>query len=250
MSYEDNFNAIFPAYAKHLFKYGSAISTTARKVIWDGATALYTGFIASENKVLVSSSSTDDGDGTAAENIVIIGQGDDGLEISDLITLSGSTPVLSNKLFKIIYRAYVFNSFDRNEDTGPNHGTITIYEDGVPLNIMARILPTIGASLMCVYKIPANQYGVFNIFRAFGASGKTTTIEIFLRYNVGRGNAWNSAGSVVIPPNGAPAVIDFNGKGLILKPGTEIIVTAKVDLTTGMVSADFDIELFDLLEDE
>ena len=136
-----NLDVIAANYERTVFKFCRGVITN-KAVLWEGAAA-YTGWLAAAASCEIISDSADDKVGSGgAVNLTVVGQGDDGLEISETKALNGDTgPVALTNEYKIIYRAFCPDSEDNDPITGGNHGTITIRRTAGPIT-MATILPT------------------------------------------------------------------------------------------------------------
>jgi hypothetical protein len=172
--------AVADSYENYVLKFGRA-SITAESVIWNGGGA-YTGYLAAENKVQVVSDSVDDkAAGGGALTVRLIGQGDDGIEKREDITLNGTTPVESLEDFAIVYGFLVRTTEDANQFTGPNHGTIDAYETGTPANVMAKINPTNGSALMCVYRVPVDKYAEIKHMDVYPVAAQPVVLSVNIK---------------------------------------------------------------------
>lgn len=143
-----------------ILKVKGRVSHDAECIVWDGGDteADYPGWLTAEATCEVLSGSADDAvGGGGATKVTIVGQGDDGLEISEEITLTGGSAVELTNSYKIIYLIYISATEDTSPLTGPNHGLITARKKTGPVN-MAKILATYGSSLSLLYRVPSNKY--------------------------------------------------------------------------------------------
>jgi len=249
MSNPRSIDDIKVAYQNLILQYGSGLVPVTKQLIWDGAVGAgtdYLGILAAEELVDIVSDSIEDAvAGGGATKIVIVGQGDDGLEITEEITLTGTTLVTSTKKFKVIYEAYASATEDESEITGPNHGNIKINETGEATHIMAIITETYGKSSMCFYKVPSNKFGKLMHVRFYPAAGKVATGYLLIRKNgEGTGDAWNGQLAAVL--DYSAAVVDLRDFPKLLHPGAEIMLLGEVAATTGILAANFEIELEEL----
>lgn len=230
------------------FKFGRGTMGTDRRLIWSGAAAGgFKGILSTAAKVQVASSSADDAVGQGgAVSIVLLGIGADGKRLTEVIDLDGTTPVESNGSFLVIPRAYVYDSEDQSEVTGPNHGAINIYQTGVAANILNQIPAVEGQSYLCYDRIPIDQCAKLVHVRFMPASISTSvfTGTLFIRGNTGRGNAWN--GGLSVDVQNTPVSIERHDLPEFLGPGCEIMLLGKVSAGTPNCSANFEMEFEDL----
>jgi hypothetical protein len=245
-----NINDIAPGFKPLVFKFGRGELNTTKRLIWDGgADGGYKGRLTTASKLIAVSSSADDAvAGGGATKITVIGQDADGLEQSEEITLTGTTPSAeTTKSFKCAYRMYVSATEDLSEVTGPNHGAITIYQSGTPANILCKILATNGQTYMAYYKIPSNMFGKLISVNIYPAAGKILTVFVSICGNgQGDGKAWNGQASFDINTGGSWVMLDLSHVPRLLRPGAEIMILGVVDSTTGTCSANFEIVLEEL----
>ena len=104
------------------FGFNSAVGTSAETMWTAGATYTYPSTATA--LTVVSSSTDDDGSpaGTGARTVTIIGLDADYLEVSETVTMNGTTNVTTTQTFLRVNEAYVATC----GNTGSNVGTITI----------------------------------------------------------------------------------------------------------------------------
>lgn len=103
---------------------------------------------------IVSSSASDDGSpaGTGAQTITISGLDANWLEISEVVTMNGTTNVATANSYIIIYRMQVTTA----GSSGTNVGTITATAQ-TDATVTASINATLGQTLMAIWQVPANK---------------------------------------------------------------------------------------------
>jgi hypothetical protein len=229
-------------YENLVFKFGRSPSLAASSLIKDlaGTYNYQSGEVACE---VVSNSADDAVAGGGATKLTVVGQGADGLEISEEVTLTGAAPVALTNDYEIIYRAYCSDGEDDNPLTGANHGTITIRKTAGAVEL-ATILPTNGQTLMCVYRIPSDKYGKLIGVDFFAFEGKGVAISVKTRRNRTTQNAWRSRLTVDGFQNAMP--VNMDKVPTLLYPGEDIVVETISPPAGTFVSGHFSIELTDL----
>ena len=147
--------------------------------IWD-AGGLYPWPSSAEITTAESTSEDDKEGGSGAQAIALIGLRNDLIEISEIITLSGTTVVTFNNQFFRTHRVQ-----NRTTGiTGTNVGDILIKHGNTTI---AQITAGNGQTLMAVYTIPA-QYRSAELCRSYasivkftGASTSVATLSLFVR---------------------------------------------------------------------
>jgi len=132
---------------------------------------------------IVSSSTSDDGDpvGVGAQTVKIFGLTSWATaEVSETVTLNGTTDVATSNAYVIIYRMKV----QTWGATNINVGTITATAQ-TDSTVTAAILPGIGSTQMAIYGIPSIQKAYLTAFSAtiLKSSGSTAAITYRLLIN-------------------------------------------------------------------
>lgn len=252
MGRTETIQGIQDSYDNYIFKFGrkTAVGTTPL-IIYSGATP-YTGWLSPENNVIAVSTSTEDEAGeNGATAITVVGQGDDGLEITEDITLTGQVPTAPTTVkFAIIYRMFVKTTEDVNPVTGPNHGSISVYEAGTPTNICAiidaEVLGTTiaaGQTTMCIYRIPSNKYGEILDLGIFVDEGKSGTIVTKVRET--QTGPWLTKATFSIFQG---SIVQRRIKPEFILPGSDVILIASSSAAGTTIDGNFELELKDLPE--
>ena len=153
------------------FKFGrSANITSTESVIWDGGSN-YTFLEIAETMDIVSTSVEDAVGGTGAITMVIFGLDADYLEISEVITLTGLTPVTTQNSYIRVFRMLVLTSGTNDPILDANKGIISATGTDTS-TLQARILVNNGQTLMMVYTVPAGKTGFITGISFSAGQGK------------------------------------------------------------------------------
>lgn len=187
-------------------KFGANPSIDAGSVpedVWDGS-AVYTGFINAAASCEVFSDDPADDLGAAGAQTIWIQGVDDSHALKTLSFNMNGVGLVPIGSWLRIFRAWVRTA---GNPTNTNVGSITMRVVGSG-EIMARILPTIGQTLMAVYTVPSDyskawflQYSAS--VRAGNAQARSATIALQIRPF---GGAWNTKEYVEIHSYGGLAV--------------------------------------------
>ena len=133
------------------FGFNSAVGTSPETMWTAGATYSYPSTATA--LTVVSSSTDDDGSpaGTGARTVTIIGLDANYNEVSETVTMNGTTNVTTTQTFLRVNEAIVATA----GSTGSNVGTITI-ANTTPVTL-AEIVATAGIAQQCVYTVPAGK---------------------------------------------------------------------------------------------
>jgi len=156
---------------------------------------------------IVSGSGNDDKDsGSGARSIFIEGLDTNDLKISETILLEGATPVVSNKLYKLLYRAIIPTA----GATGWNEGIITITGSTDTGQTMVKMAIGNNQTQMCVFAVEAEKSAYITAIR-LGILRETASavVEVdLLKKNVG--GIWQLKGDYSIINSIPMSVIYFN----------------------------------------
>lgn len=252
LTFQERVNRAEASYSNFVLKFGRKTGVGATPLILYSGGTPYTGWLSPENNVIAVSASADDKSGSGgAVVITVIGQGDNGIEITEDITLDGTDPsVATVNKFAIVYRAFVKTTEDIDPILGPNHGTISIYESGTPLNICAYIDEhvlgtTIGAgqTTMCIYRIPINKYGEFLSIGLYVDAGKSGIIVAKTRTSITA--PWLTKATFSIFQG---SIIENNISPGFIAPGSDIILLVVSSASGTSIDGSFELKLKDLPE--
>ena len=233
------------AQISQVFKFGfqPSIGTTELPV-WD-VTAVYD-YLTTAKTMTISSDAaagTDDAAGTGARTVKITGQGDNGVEVSETLTMNSSVAVSTTRPYRRVYRMQVMTAGASATNTGNIYLGASTVTGGIPAEKYAMITTGEGQTLMALYTVPAGKTAFmvnFNLTQTGGGTG-LATIRLLARPS---GGAWNVKNKFTVNNN----TVNTN---LIDSPppfaaGTDIEVRAKADTGTLPVSATFGLILKDV----
>jgi hypothetical protein len=223
---------------KTLFKFGnnSDINGSLETVWSHGGLYVYP---TSAIQMKVSSSSADDsGTGTGARTVVVGGLDADYNEITEVVTLTGQTEVLTTNTFIRVFRAFVATAGSGATAAGTIYigtGTVTT---GVPATVYAEIPLGENQTLMAIWTVPAG-YTLYLYRGTFSAASNNAAHYILGKFvirpfgGVFRNAADVTANSNVIPydfeiPLVVPEKSDIEARAIALA-GTNFYTTASFE---------------------
>ena len=180
---------------------------------------------------IVSDDTDDDGSpvGNGARTLTITGLDNDYLEITDTITMDGTTNVLTNIAFLRINEFYVATA----GTTGYNEGTISISNNADTI-ILEQIEPIENEAHCACYTVPAGHTAYIVQAMATEASSKGSFFNFWVRTF---GGLWRSKrdivllDSVIVVPMAVP---------MKLPEKTDIEIRVKAILAGAIVTAGFE----------
>ena len=199
-------------------KFGTrtTIAANTPSTIWEGPTALYA-YMSSAQQLKVSSTdnTNDNVGGTGALTLTIYGLDTNYAEISETITMTGTTVVTTNLSYIRVFRAYVATCGTSYSNTG----TISIKNNA---GAVTQAIINIGESqtLMSIWTVPTGKVMYLTQGTASTNSNKGARISLFTRLNNGgtlypwriRYRAYLFSGNEVFPfqiPFAIPAKTDI-----------------------------------------
>lgn len=161
-----------------LLKFGTRTSVAAAtpSLIWEGPTALYPYMSTAQQLQIASSAATDIAGGTGIRTLIIQGLDASYNEVSETITMNGTTQVTTVNSYIRIFRAY-------GETCGTsytNDGTITIY-DNAGTTVQGIINPGDGQTLMTMWTVPAGKTAFLSRGSVSTNSNKGARVSLFIR---------------------------------------------------------------------
>lgn len=162
-------------------KFGQNVDIdTAQEDVWTGG-ATWAGPTQARTHQIASTSTSDDGApaGTGARTIRIFGLTDwDTAEVSEDITMNGTTNVASANNYVIIHRMQVLTK----GAAGPNVGLITATAD-VDATVTAQIAIGNGQTLMAIYGVPSVQTLYMGLVYASVQKANAASVDMRLLVN-------------------------------------------------------------------
>lgn len=157
---------------EHIFKFGrnSDIDTGVAEDIWDGGGA-YSWPTTAQTVNLVSTSANDDESNTGAETVLIYGLDSDYNEISETITLNGTSNVVSTNSYLRLYRMIVTGA----GSGGANAGDISATQTTSAIK-MAQINTGNNQTLMAQFTIPNGKTAY--LYQGTGGVNKATSAAV------------------------------------------------------------------------
>lgn len=192
-------------------------SATAPEDIWD-AGGLYTGFPttgSAEVLRLTSDSANDAAAGTGARTVTVFGLDGNYAQISETVTLNGTTPVTTTNTFWRVYRTYAATA----GSNGTNVGNITVQHNVTTANVFAYILAGTGQAHNSNYTVPAGYTAYMRNYNGSMNSTATNQAEIAI-YNRPYQSAYRIAYNFVMS----------NTSGLSRQPYGGLTFAEKTDL--------------------
>jgi len=162
-----------------LLKFGTRTSVLAgtQSTIWEGPTALYTYLPTAQKLKVVSTNNTNDNaGGTGALTVTIVGLDENWLEVSEVVTMAGTTPVETANTYWRIFRAYVQTCGTSLTNTGTisvtnNAGTVT----------QAIINIGDGQTLMTLWTVPVGKVAYITQGTFSTNTNKGARVSLFVK---------------------------------------------------------------------
>lgn len=161
------------------FGYNSDVdSGTVPEDIWEGG-GVYTGFpdSALETISVLSSSANDAAAGTGARTVRVTGLDGDYNEITETVTLNGTTPVATVATFRRAHTATVLTA----GSGGANAGVITFRHTTTTANVFLSMIAGRNQTNCSAYTIPAGHTGCMRQLHTAVVFGTVTGVQ---------GNIW------------------------------------------------------------
>ena len=226
-----------------LLKFGrnSDISTAADEDIWEGG-GLYVFPSTAETLSIASTSDEDAAGGTGAATLEVQGLDSAGIEISEVVALTGTTPVITTKKFLRAPRG-ICRTPGTTSITDENQGAITATQTSSG-TVMFVINAGQGQTLLAVYTVPADKKMLINRYYATVGRQVATALsaELHIRplgecFQIKRSTDANSQGSTT-----AVEVLD---PPLFVESMSDVVVRAGVSANNAVVNGGFDAILYE-----
>lgn len=206
----------------HKFGYNTSVTTSAT-LIWNGG-GLYPYPTSAAPLGVVGTSTTDNSE------ITVIGLDADYNEVSNIVTLNGTTTVTTSASYLRAYRAFV------SDDKEPA-GDVAIRHSG---SVVAKITSGENQTLMATYTIPAGYTGYFTQLVIGGATelaNKYLTIRLRFREP---GGVFRTQAKYTIAAQTFEESFDFP---LVIPEKTDVDIVGQSSSGTMQTTAMFDILL-------
>lgn len=223
---------------KTLFKFGNNPDTNGTlETVWSHST-LYVYPSAATAMKVSSTSANDNAAGTGAHTVLVAGLDANYNEISEIVTLTGQTPVLTTAVFLRVFRAYVVTAGVSNTAAGTIYIGDGVVTAGVPASVYAEIPFGENQTLMAMWTVPAGY--TFYMYRGtFSAASNNAAQYVLGKFmvrpfgGVFRNAADVTANSSVIQydfemPLAIPEKADIEARVIALA-GTNFYVTASFE---------------------
>jgi len=223
---------------KTLFKFGNnPDSNGTLETVWSHS-SLYVYPTAATVMKVSSTSSDDNGTGSGARTVLVAGLDADYNEASEIVTLTGQTPVLTTTVFIRVFRAYVVTAGVSNTAAGIIYIGDGVVTAGVPALVYAEIPLGENQTLMAMWTVPAGY--TFYMYRgSFSAASNNSAQYVLGKFmvrpfgGVFRNAADVTANSNVIQydfeiPLAVPAKADIEARVIALS-GTNFYITASFE---------------------
>lgn len=223
---------------KTLFKFGNnPDSNGALETVWSHS-SLYVYPTAATVMKVSSSSADDNGTGSGARTVLVAGLDADYNEASEIVTLTGQTPVLTTTVFIRVFRAYVVTAGVNNTAAGIIYIGDGVVTAGVPASVYAEIPLGENQTLMAMWTVPAGY--TFYMYRGtFSAASNNAAQYVLGKFmvrpfgGVFRNAADVTANSSVIQydfeiPLAVPEKADIEARVIALA-GTNFYITSSFE---------------------
>ena len=227
------------------FGRNSAITTgSAPEDIWEGGD-IYTGMplhsAAAETVTIVSDDANDTSAGTGARTVTIIGLDGSWNQVTETLTMNGTTQVTSSNSYKRLNRAFVATAGTSEH----NEGILTIAHSTTTANVFAAMPAEAGQTQICAYTIPDSVTGYLRAMRIFmgRSNGSAGSAQVALMTRE-EGGAWRKRRIYEITDSIGVATEYVFPTPLTGRTDIKIQVESVSDSTT-IVTGDLAIELVD-----
>lgn len=223
---------------KTLFKFGNNPDNNGTlETVWSHST-LYVYPLAATAMKVSSTSANDNITGTGAHTVLVAGLDANYNEISEIVTLTGQTPVLTTTVFLRVFRAYVVTAGVSNTAAGTIYIGDGVVTAGLPELVYAEIPLGENQTLMAMWTVPAGY--TFYMYRgSFSAASNNASQYVLGKFmvrplgGVFRNAADVTANSNVIQydfeiPLAIPEKSDIEARVIALA-GTNFYITASFE---------------------
>ncbi len=168
---------------KTLFKFGNNPDNNGTlETVWSNST-LYVYPTAATAMKVSSTSVNDNIAGTGARTVLVAGLDANYNEVSEIVTLTGQTPVLTTTVFLRVFRAYVVTAGVNNTAAGTIYIGNGVVTAGVPASVYAEIPLGENQTLMAMWTVPAGY--TFYMYRgSFSAASNNAAQYVLGKFMV------------------------------------------------------------------
>jgi len=236
------------AYTVHKFGANDEVGTTMEPITISG---FYRTPTTATSLEILSDDADDTAAGTGARKVFIQGLNGSGDQISETVTLSGTTPVPLQNDYLRVYRFYVVESGTYATQTATSQqGIITIREAGggqtwSQLNVVKGL--GVGQSEIGAYTVPKG-YNCWLLRKVMAVdSNKQVNLYFFQRQEINKTSAPYSSMRLVEKHIGLTGVIDLSSRSAITKfpELTDIGFMGEVSQGDAEVSVEFELVCLD-----
>jgi len=237
------------AFMVHKFGANDNVGTTLTPISLSGNYQTPTTAAALE---ILSSNANDNSAGTGARTVRIFGLNSSGDEITEDVSLSGTTPVALSNSYLRLYRAYVLESGSYATQTTPSQlGTITIR--GAGAGATWSTISVIGGG----FGVGQTEIGVYTVPRGYNCwllrkvmsinSNKVANLYFFQRQNITDTTAPYSTMRLVEKHIGIANTFELVSRSAVSKfpELTDIGFMGNTDTGTAEVSVEFELVCLD-----
>lgn len=228
--------------AIYKFAFNSDIDIV-EEAVWDvGGNYIF--LDSAEYISIVSTSDNDKENGGGQDTIMVIGLGEFGEPLSVVVKLNGTTPVLTTKKF---YRVFIMRSIKSEEQDvliGSNIGDITATSVDTS-NIQARIVAGNGSTQMAVFSVPK---GYTALIRNVDVNcGKNDELDVYLKIRTASDVGEYQSGFITMAKRRIYQNNFIRNYVVERKMGelTDMILTAKSEISNGKMSSSLEVVLFE-----
>lgn len=178
------------------FGYNDNIDTAGTpEDIWEGG-GLYTGQPntgVAERLAVFSSSANDTAAGTGARTLVLFGLNSNYEEISEIVTLNGTTAVLTTQLFWRMYKGVVLSA----GSGGANAGVLTARHQTTIANVFMQMIIGTNHTQIACFTIPAGKTCFIKTWQAFLSDAQSTYARMTGNVRT-LGSVWRSLSPIAL----------------------------------------------------
>lgn len=209
---------------------------TTQETIWDGSIEYPWNYSNTPYLVdVVSASASDVDQGAGAWSVRVAGLDENGMDYAETVLLNGITPVTTTGQFIRVFRAFIVQS---NVPLGAV-GDITVTRNDNS-DIQAEIHVDNNQTLMAVYSVPYDHWAfVYGWAISVGAT-KSADLRAWVRDGTDPNSPWRMVKTQVL--QGTSETQNF-AVPYTLPPGTDMRVTAAIDVGSGDVDVEWSMIL-------